>query len=158
MLRAQSLTFQLPAGSRITDTGGFKGVQRGITSTELRDQYTACLGVPPDRAVNEYGMTEMLSQFYDAQLRNPALMSIKQGPPWVRSAVVHPETLEPLPHGETGLLRHFDLANLFSVSALQTEDLARASAAGVELLGRAAGATPRGCSIAMDMFLSATRS
>jgi hypothetical protein len=156
-LRKENKTFQLPAASRIMDTGGFKGKERAITSAQLRDMYKSYLGVPAHRAVNEYGMTEMLSQFYDAHLRNPHLISIKQGPPWVRSVVVHPETLEPLRSDETGLLRHFDLANLFSVSALQTEDLARASADGFELLGRVAGATPRGCSIAMDMFLSATR-
>jgi hypothetical protein len=156
-LRKENKSFELPAASRIMDTGGFKGTERAITSAQLRDMYTSYLGVPAQRAVNEYGMTEMLSQFYDAHQRNARLMSIKQGPPWVRSAIVHPETLEPLRNDETGLLRHFDLANLFSVSALQTEDLARASADGFELLGRAAGATPRGCSIAMDMFLSATR-
>lgn len=156
LLRTQALSFQLPRGSRIMDTGGFKGSQRTITSTELRAQYTELLGVPQQFVINEYGMTEMLSQFYDAHLHDPALQFVKQGPPWVRSAVVDPETLEPLPRGQEGLLRHFDLANLFSVSAIQTEDVGRMHPHGFELLGRATGAAPRGCSIAMDMFLSAT--
>lgn len=150
-------TLQLPDGSRIMDTGGFKGSRRSITNTELRTQYTRLLGIPARYAVNEYGMTEMLSQFYDQHLRSPERVSLKAGPSWVHSAVVHPDTLEPLHAGQTGLLRHFDLANVYSVSAIQTEDLGRYRADGFELLGRAAGATPRGCSIAMDIFLSAAR-
>jgi hypothetical protein len=157
LLRQQSNSFVLPEGSRLMDTGGFKGAQISISSRELRDQYRELLGIPAHFAVNEYGMTEMLSQFYDGQLRNPALALIKQGPPWVRSAIVDPETLRPLPRGEQGLLRHLDLANLFSVSAIQTEDIAIETDAGFQLLGRATGAAPRGCSIAMDIFLGSTR-
>ena len=156
-LRAQQISLVLPNGSRVMDTGGFKGVQRAISSKDLRELYRELLGVTSTKVVNEYGMTEMLSQFYDLQLRDPAYAGIKGGPPWVRSAVVHPESLKPLPEGETGLLRHFDLANVFSVSAIQTEDVGIQTRDGFELLGRASGATPRGCSIAMDMFLSAAR-
>ncbi|HEY0304674.1 MAG TPA: hypothetical protein VGC44_06865 [Longimicrobiales bacterium] len=149
-LRAGGSTFQLARDSVIMDTGGFKGSERSVTAEQLRVQYTELLGVPQSNAVNEYGMTEMLSQFYDDR-------GIKAGPPWVRSMVVDPETLEELPFGESGLLRHVDLANLYSVSAIQTEDLGRLSGNGLELLGRVAGAAPRGCSIAMDLFLSAAR-
>ena len=46
-----------------------------------------------------------------------------------------------------GLIRVFDLANVFSVLAIQTEDLAVRRADGFELLGRAALAEPRGCSL-----------
>jgi hypothetical protein len=155
-LRANQQSFRLPDGSRVMDTGGFKGAQISISSRELRAQYGELLGVAPHLVINEYGMTEMLSQFYDAHLHQPEHMLLKQGPPWVRSAVVDPETLQPLARGQTGLLRHFDLANLFSVSAIQTEDIAVEHESGFELLGRAAGAAPRGCSIAMDLFLSST--
>jgi hypothetical protein len=149
-LRADGTTFQLPRDSVIMDTGGFKGSDRSVTAEQQRAHYTELLGVPQSAVVNEYGMTEMLSQFYDER-------GIKAGPPWVRSMVVDPETLAELPSGESGLLRHVDLANLYSVSAIQTEDLGRMSATGFELLGRVAGAAPRGCSIAMDLFLSAAQ-
>ena len=149
-LQSAGKAYVLPAGSRVMDTGGFKGSNRAIGADELRALYTRLLGVPAASVVNEYGMTEMLSQFYDAG-------SIKRGPPWVRSMVVDPDTLQELPDGQTGLLRHIDLANLFSVSAIQTEDLGRRKGAGFELLGRVAHAMPRGCSIAMDIFLSSTR-
>ena len=153
-LQQDNVNFRLPEGSRLMDTGGFKGAQISIGAAELRAQYHARLGIPEHLVINEYGMTEMLSQFYDAQLADPTQMLVKQGPPWVRSAVMDPETLRPLPAGATGLLRHYDIANLFSVSAIQTEDLAVMTDAGFQLLGRAGGAAPRGCSIAMDVFLS----
>lgn len=146
---------ELPDGSRIMDTGGFKGSSRAITSDRLRQQYRDWLGISAQNAINEYGMTEMLSQFYDAHFVNAKLVNVKSGPQWVRSAVVDPETLKPLPRGEIGLLRHHDLANVFSMSAIQTEDLGRLVDGGFEVLGRASGATPRGCSIAMDILLTA---
>jgi hypothetical protein len=76
-------------------------------------------------------------------------------PPWVRTRVVDPESLEPAAAGPAGLLQHFDLANVGSVMAIQTEDLGVAVDDGFRLLGRAPGATPRGCSIAMDLLLEA---
>jgi hypothetical protein len=45
------------------------------------------------------------------------------------------------------LIRVFDLANVFSVMAIQTEDLAVRHADGFELIGRAALAESRGCSL-----------
>ena len=102
----------------------------------------------------------MCSQFYDNVLRDRVIHGEvrprhKVGPPWVRTQAVDPETLEPLPPGEVGILRHYDLANLGSVLAVQTEDLGREVEGGFVVLGRASGAPPRGCSIATDMLLEA---
>jgi hypothetical protein len=79
------------------------------------------------------------------------------GPAWVRTRVVDPDTLEPVSPGSTGLLQHFDVANTGSVMAIQTEDMGVVEGEGFRLLGRATGAPPRGCSIAMDELLSAAR-
>ena len=68
-----------------------------------------------------------------------------------------PETLRPVPDGEVGILRLDDCANVDTAVFLQTSDLARATGDGLELLGRAPGATPRGCSLAMDAILGAAR-
>src|SRR5690606_20539431 len=148
-------------GSRLMDTGGYKGAGRDVPPDALRQAYRDRLGLPAHHCINEYGMTEMLSQLYDAALadhhagrtRPPR----KAAPPWVRSVAVDPETLEPVPPGATGLLRHLDLANIGSVAAIQTEDLGRVDEQGLVLEGRAAGAPPRGCSIAMDLILRETR-
>jgi hypothetical protein len=150
-------TLHLPPGSRLMDTGGFKGRGRHVPPLELRRAYTRRLGIPPPACVNEYGMTELLSQLYDSGLRDSVLdldrPQRKRGPAWLRSVAVDPESLEPLPAGTPGLLRHVDLANLHSVAAVQTEDFGAVDEHGLSLEGRAAGATPRGCSIAMDLLL-----
>jgi hypothetical protein len=160
-LAATGDSFTLPAGSRIMDTGGYKGRSREIAEDELRELYSRLLGVPAEYCVNEYGMTELCSQFYDSALRDHvrgrAAPRRKLVPPWVRTRVVDPESLEPLTAGQTGLLQHVDLANAFSVAAVQTEDLGILVDDGFALLGRAPGAVPRGCSIAMDLLLDAVR-
>src|SRR5439155_12772644 len=79
----------------------------------------------------------------------------KVPPPWTRVRVMDPETLAPVPEGTAGLLCHFDLANLYSVAAVQTDDLGVWIEDGFEVLGRAAGAEPRGCSLAVEEFLEA---
>ncbi|MBR9990796.1 MAG: long-chain fatty acid--CoA ligase [Gemmatimonadetes bacterium] len=151
--------FRLPAKSRLMDTGGYKGHGRQVDEEGLRAMYGELLGLPADHCVNEYGMTEMLSQFYDSTLRDAVLGRSgerrKLVPPWVRTRIVDPETLDPLPAGQPGLLQHFDPANAGSVMAIQTEDVGVAVTEGFRLLGRASGATPRGCSIAMDILLQA---
>ena len=156
---ARAERYALPAGSRLMDTGGYKGRSREVAEHTLRQMYQDVFGIDAAYCINEYGMTEMCSQFYDTSLRDVVKKRQRERrklvPPWVRTRVVDPETLEPLPQGSTGLLQHFDLANIGSVMAIQTEDLASAVDGGFRLHGRAAGATPRGCSIAMDMLLEA---
>jgi len=109
--------------------------------------------------VNEYGMTEMGSQFYDNTLKNHHLGIIepryKVIPPWVRTVVVDPETFQEAPVGTLGLLRHYDLANWGSVMAIQTEDVGCLIGEGFEIVGRAKGAEARGCSLAMEELLGA---
>ncbi len=161
-LRERGTLHALPPGSRLMDTGGFKGRSREVPEAELRATYRELLGIPEDHVVNEYGMTEMCSQFYDSVLRERVLHGAagprrKVPPPWVRTVPVDPETLEPVPPGEVGILRHHDLANLGSVAAIQTEDLGRLEGDGFVVLGRAGGAPPRGCSIAMDLLVEAAR-
>ena len=67
---------------------------------------------------------------------------------------VDPETLAPVAPGEVGVLRLDDPANLDSVCAVQTSDLARRVEGGIALIGRAAGAVPRGCSLAIEEAMS----
>ena len=154
---AEGIRFALPAGSRIMDTGGYKGRTREVPKDELQRFYLRVLGVPAGHVVNEYGMTEMGSQFYDTALRDLVAGVVrprrKAGPPWVRTVVMDPETMEPAPSGAIGLLMHVDLANLGSVIAIQTEDLGYAIGDGFEIVGRAKGAEARGCSLTADELL-----
>jgi len=81
------------------------------------------------------------SQAYDSDA------GIFRFPPWVRTQIISPETGAVAVAGETGLLRVFDPANIHSVMAIQTEDLAVSREDGFELLGRTESAEPRGCSL-----------
>jgi hypothetical protein len=155
---ATGIEFALPQGSRIMDTGGYKGRSREVDKAELYGLYETVLGVPQSHVVNEYGMTEMGSQFYDTalhdKLRGIQRPRHKMGPPWARTVIVDPETMTPAGPGSPGLLRHYDLSNVDSVMALQTDDLGYEIDDGFESVGRAQGAEARGCSITIDELLS----
>ncbi len=146
--------FALPEGSRLMDTGGFKGRSREISRGELLHLYGEVFGVPESFCINEYGMTEMGSQFYDNVLRDAmqgrARPRFKEVPPWVRTRVLDPFTLADLPEGEVGLLTHYDLANCGSVMAVETEDLGYRVSEGFEVVGRAPGAEARGCGLTVE--------
>lgn len=139
----------LPRGSRVLETGGYKGRSRTLPKAELHQLMVERLGVGPGGIVCEYGMSELSSQAYDVphrQSTDPAARCFRF-PPWARVMVVSPETGREVRDGETGLVRVFDLANLWSVSAVQTEDLAIRRGEGFELIGRASMAEARGCSL-----------
>jgi hypothetical protein len=143
-LGEHDLRFQLPPGSRVLETGGYKGRSRTLPKAELHALITERLGVPTSRIVCEYGMSELSSQAYD---QTPDASRAFHFPPWARVQIISPETGREVADGETGLLRVFDLANVFSVLAIQTEDLAVGRGDGFELIGRAALSEPRGCSL-----------
>ena len=148
---AGGIRLRLPYGSRIVDTGGSKGLSRPMSRNGLLRAFWETLGVAGYFVANEYGMTEMCSQFYDGSIRDHVegrkRDRCKISPPWVRTQIVSPETLDPVRPGERGILRHLDLANVGSVSALQTEDLGVAVGEGFEVLGRVRGAEARGCAL-----------
>lgn len=157
-LKERDRAFDLPRGSRIMETGGFKGRSRALDRPEFYASLSAAHGIIPEAIVNEYGMTELLSQFYDGPVAATTDAGLEARrhvpPPWVRTRVLDPNTLVPVPIGEPGLLCHFDLANAGSVMAVLTEDLGVAFEDGFRVLGRVQGAEPRGCSLAMDDLLS----
>jgi hypothetical protein len=169
LLDSAPVPVALPPGSRILETGGFKGRSREVGRAELYDRLSQVFAVPADHIIAEYGMTELSSQYYDDVFADrpagpaasagfgPTDPRIKRPPPWMRPVVVDPATLEELPVGAVGLLRHVDLANRGSVIAVQTEDLGRIAGGGIELLGRAADAEPRGCSLALEQLLLGDR-
>ena len=159
----RDLRVELPAGSRVMETGGYKNRSRAMPKVELHALITEHLGVPPDNIICEYGMSELSSQayslgapassrrFYPGATKElagetPALPGF-HFPPWARAQIISPETGREVADGETGLIRIFDLANVFSVAAIQTEDLGIRRGDGFELIGRAQLAEPGGCSL-----------
>jgi hypothetical protein len=150
--------FRLPHGSRIMQTGGFKGRVRTIEPSAMLELLSARYGVEPAFIVQEYGMTELSSQLYEAPLRaalrgEPVAPRRLWVPGWVRATVVDADTLAEVPPGHEGLLRVDDPCNLDTVCAIQTSDRARTIGDGIVVLGRAPLAEARGCSIAIDAAL-----
>ena len=141
----RDLRVVLPAGSRVMETGGYKNRSRILPKAELHALIEKFLGVPSENIVCEYGMSELSSQAYDSEIQNSKRWF--RFPPWARVQIISPETGREVGEGETGLIRILDLANVFSVAAIQTEDLGIRRSDGFELVGRAQLAEPRGCSL-----------
>jgi len=160
-LAASGKRFELPAGSRAMDTGGSKGQRSALARDEVERAFERALGIPGTHLVNEYGMAEMGSQFYDDTLaafhegRTP--LPGKRIPPWVRTRVLDPETMLDLPDGERGILVHADLANEDTPFLIQTEDIGTRVGDRLLLEGRLLGAEARGCSLAFEQFLETER-
>jgi len=192
-------SFALPRGSRVMQTGGYKGKSREVPADALRRELARVLSIDERAIVAEYGMTELSSQFYerslfdsaapdrfqvDASSRRPARSGPEQPaaalrtapqpptmksrqiesgikgvfaePPWARVVPVDPETLAPVEDGTIGIAKIIDAMNVDSAVAVLTQDRVRRVPGGFELLGRAPGAPPRGCSIAIDELLGRT--
>jgi hypothetical protein len=151
----------LAPGSWAMETGGYKGTRHQLSKSELYQRFETKLGLPSDCIVNEYSMTELSSQFYSR-----GLDQAHQGPSWTRTRVIDPLTNTDAKPGELGHLVIYDLANLHSVMAVSTQDLAtqdlasrdqtnlEVSVSCFNLIGRDPTALPRGCSRSSDETLS----
>ena len=156
-LRNRGVQLRLAAGSRMMDTGGAKGQAVPMPAAEVIAQAGEMLAIAPAMVINEYGMTELCSQLYDATPFNCRDVAdtqerVKVPPPWMRVTARDPVTMRPVPDGEVGLLTFFDLANVASVSAVMTEDFGAIEQGKVRVIGRAAGGEARGCALGIGQF------
>jgi len=100
------LRFKLAAGSRVMETGGYKGRSRSLPKKELHRLITRRLGVQESEIICEYGMSELSSQAYNKvtgdtwQMTNGGGLRTRvegQGrrqfsfPPWARVQIISPE-------------------------------------------------------------------
>ena len=154
-MRRAGRRYRLPPGSRVLDTGGFKGRSRDLEASEFYARMEALLGVAASDCINMYGMTELSTQFYDDGNDRPG--APKSGPHWIRTRVVNPLSGADVPDGEQGVLVHCDIANYNSAAAIMTEDVGLACDGGFVLLGRAGDEEAQGCSVAVAEFLEAAR-
>lgn len=143
--------WELPEGSVVMPTGGFKGRSREISAEELFALIQERFGVSRNQIVQEYGMTELSSQAYEL---HDGQVPRYVPPPWMVVTAVDPVTLQPH-DAAPGLLKVIDLANVGSCIAIQTSDIGYTHVDGTFVVsGRAPGATPRGCARAIDALLS----
>ena len=151
----------LPPGSRAMDTGGAKGTRVELRRDDIAASFLRVLGIPRTHLVNEYGMAELGSQFYeDTLLSSHERRAARPGfgmPPWVRTRVLDPESMREVPEGRPGLLVHYDLANLEVPLTIQTEDLGARFGSRLLLEGRLPEAERRGCSLPFEQFLERER-
>ena len=140
-LAEHNLRLQLPTGSRVMETGGYKNRSRSMPKEALHSLIEKFLDVPRKNIICEYGMSELSSQAY-ANAGGEF-----QFPPWARVQIISPEAGHEVADGKTGLICVCDLANVFSVAPIQTEDMGIRRGEGFELIGRAQLAEPRGCSL-----------
>jgi hypothetical protein len=145
-LDARETQIALPPGSRLMETGGFKGRTRVVSREDLYTRTAATLGLPLHAIVAEYGMTELSSQYYDSHASRATLDRRKAWPAWLRPIIIDPRG-KPVPDGIVGAIRHIDLANRSSVVAIETEDLGAIVDGELILIGRERGAELRGCSL-----------
>lgn len=140
----------LPFGSRLMETGGYKGRVRNLSKEALYEAVDRYLGISQSHIICEYGMSELTSQAYDhiAGKAPPSLSErLFYWPPWTRARIVSPDRGTSVPHGEEGLVEIYDLANVRSVMAIQTQDIGCIQEGGLRLSGRASDAEPKGCSL-----------
>jgi phenylacetate-coenzyme A ligase PaaK-like adenylate-forming protein len=145
LLDAWKSPLRLPRGSRLLETGGFKGRTREVPKAELYKQLGRMFGVPDKAIWNEYGMSELSSQAYARGTHG-----IHAAAAWARVLVCDPATGREVRVGQEGLVRWVDLANVDSVMALQTLDRAERRPDGFRLIGRLPRTEPRGCSLGAE--------
>ena len=150
-LSAEGKRWQLPAGSRMIDAGGFKGRSRELSVDRLRAAVGDVLGVAPDRCCNLFGMTELASQLYDGAdvPMGPLAERPKAGTAFIEPRVRDVSTMSCIGAGP-GLLEVADLCILDRPYCVLTGDLAIASPEGVAITGRAERGETRGCSLSLD--------
>ncbi|BDG08836.1 LuxE/PaaK family acyltransferase [Anaeromyxobacter paludicola] len=142
--RGKGVRFRLPPGSRVCDGGGYRGRFGELTREGYLSRCEEILGVPSTHCVNVLGMSETGTNYADNVLGDlvagrPPRPRRKVPPPWTRVQAMSLEDLSPLPPGEVGLLRHYDLVNLPMVLGVQTDNLGWVDGeGGFEIVGRAA--------------------
>lgn len=125
----------------VMETGGMKGRGNELVRSELHKILADAFGV--DRIHSEYGMTELLSQAYS---KGDGIFSC---PPWMKVLIRDPyDPFELMPNERSGAVNVIDLANLYSCSFIQTDDLGVLHNDGsFEILGRMDGTQIRGCNL-----------
>jgi hypothetical protein len=124
----------------ILETGGMKGRRKEMTKKELHQQLKKGLNIK--HIASEYGMTELLSQAYAL---NDGLFTF---PNWMRIKLREVnDPFSDLRKNKTGGIRVIDLANLYSCSFIDTQDLGRIQNGKLELMGRYDLADTRGCNL-----------
>jgi hypothetical protein len=125
----------------ILETGGMKGRRKEITREELHQ--VLCKQFHQKHIHSEYGMCELLSQAYSQG------EGVFKAPSWMK-VLTRPiqEPYSAMEIGQAGIVKIIDLANVYSCSFIETEDIGIVYKDGsFKIIGRADHAQLRGCSL-----------
>jgi hypothetical protein len=141
----------VPEGSRLIDAGGYKGKSRNINANEFRENILHIFGIPPERCLNLFGMTELASQLYDSadQSAGPHGERPKKGNGFVKARLRDLQTMG-LRNSGVGLLEVMDLCVIDRPPVILTGDWGIASDEGIAIVGRVERARTRGCSLVLE--------
>lgn len=132
------------SGVILIETGGMKGKRKEIIREELHQ--ILCGKFNLSKVHSEYGMTELLSQAYSKGL------GIFYSPPWMK--ILIRDIYDPfhfIQNDRTGGINIIDLANLYSCSFIETEDLgSKIDDRGFQVLGRFDTSDIRGCNLMVE--------
>jgi hypothetical protein len=128
----------------ILETGGMKGRRVELTKEALHAQL--CQGFGVAHIYSEYGMTELLSQAYCKG--QDLLFDL---PPWCQVQIrdVYDPFVQ-VPNGQKGGINFIDLANQWSCSFIQTDDLGRLISGRFSVEGRIEASDIRGCNLLVE--------
>lgn len=128
----------------LIETGGMKGRRREMIREELHERLHICFSVK--YVFSEYGMTELLSQAYLKEDRR------FHSPPWMKVLIRDPyNPLGWMPANHRGGINIIDLANLYSCSFIETQDIGVLFDDGsFDVLGRIDYSDLRGCNLMYD--------
>ena len=125
----------------VMETGGMKGRRKEIVREELHEKLKTAFNV--DSVHSEYGMTELLSQAYSNK------NGLFKTPPWMKFIIrdfEDPYSIAKI--NNSGGINIIDLANIYSCSFIETQDIGREVTKGeIEILGRFDQSEVRGCNL-----------
>ncbi|MEX2457151.1 MAG: hypothetical protein WD381_07535 [Balneolaceae bacterium] len=131
----------------IIETGGMKTHRREMNKSELRKALSNGFGIPEKNIHSEYGMCELLSQFYaigDEKFSFPHWTNVSIRDPKDSTRICQP--------GEEGKIGIIDLANIYSCPFILTDDRGVMDEEGrFKVLGRWNSSDLRGCNFLIDV-------
>lgn len=127
---------------KIIETGGMKGKRQELSKEEVHQLLKSKLGVT--EVYSEYGMCELLSQAYSTG-------NNFKSPPWMRILIRDKnDPFSFVENGKQGGINVIDLANFYSCSFIQTQDLGRKIDDVFSVNGRIDHSEIRGCNLMLD--------
>lgn len=124
----------------IIETGGMKGKRKEMTKEEMHQELIAGFGC--EYIASEYGMCELLSQAYSDK------NGLFELPVWMKISLREVnDPFELVKQEKTGGVNVIDLANMYSCSFIETQDLGRIEEGKLRLMGRFDHSDIRGCNL-----------